>query len=296
MSYVGRFAPSPTGPLHLGSIVTAIASFLHARQAGGEWLVRIEDIDPPRELPGAAGDILRTLESFGLEWDRSVLYQSSRQDAYRDTVEQLLANGHAFRCDCSRSTVRAANDADSGRYPGTCRAKHLTAPDTAIRLRVAQSSAICFVDGLQGAQTARLDAIMGDYIVLRRDGLPAYHLAAVLDDTAQGVTTIVRGVDLLDSTAAHVHLQTALKARTPAYWHLPIVVNPLGQKLSKQTGAAAVSAGESRVAVRALELLGLGVPRELMDAPPRSLWQWAVANWQIESLRDRRALTEPTSE
>ncbi len=293
MSYVGRFAPSPTGPLHLGSIVTAIASFLHARQTGGEWLVRIEDIDPPREVRGAADDILRTLESFGLDWDRSVLYQSSRQDAYRETAEQLLAAGRAFRCACSRSTVRAANDAISGRYPGTCRDKRRTGPDTAIRVRVAESSTIRFVDGLQGAQATRLDATTGDYIVLRRDGLPAYHLAVVLDDAAQGVTTIVRGVDLLDSTAAHVHLQGVLGVPTPAYWHLPIVVNERGQKLAKQTGAAPVSAGEPGVAVRVLELLGLTVPTELRAEPPRSLWQWATTRWRIESLRDRRAITEP---
>jgi len=296
VSYVGRFAPSPTGPLHLGSIVTALGSFLHARQAGGEWLVRIEDIDPPRELPGAADDILRTLESLGLEWDRSVLYQSSRQDAYRETAKQLLTAGQAFRCDCSRSTMRAANDATPGRYLGTCRDKHLKGPHTAIRLRVAESSTIHFVDGLQGAQATRLDETTGDYIVLRRDGLPAYHLAVVLDDAAQGITTIVRGVDLLDSTAAHVHLQRTLGLPTPAYWHLPIIMNAQGQKLSKRTGAAAVSAGEPGVALRALELLGLRVPTELRTEPPGSLWQWAQAQWRIESLRDRRAITEPRKE
>ena len=296
MSYVGRFAPSPTGPLHLGSIVAAIASFLHARQAGGEWLVRIEDIDPPREVPGAAADILRTLESLGLEWDRSVLYQSSRQDAYRDTAERLLAAGSAFRCGCSRSAVRAANDATSGRYPGTCRDKRLTGLDTSIRVRVAEPSLVRFVDGLQGTQETRLDATTGDYIVLRRDGLPAYHLAVVLDDALQGVTTIVRGVDLLDSTAAHVHLQGVLGLPTPAYWHVPIVVNEHGQKLSKQNGAAPVSAGEPEVAVRALELLGLTLTTELRAEPPRSLWQWAQTHWRVESLRDRRAVIEPRRE
>jgi glutamyl-Q tRNA(Asp) synthetase len=296
VSYVGRFAPSPTGPLHLGSIVTAVASFLHARRAGGEWLVRIEDIDPPREVPGAAADILRTLETLGLEWDRSVLYQSSRQHAYREAAERLLASGQAFRCDCSRSTVRAANDATSGRYPGTCRDKRLADSDAAIRLRVAEPSPIRVVDGLQAERITRLDATTGDYIVLRREGLPAYHLAVVLDDAAQGVTTIVRGMDLLDSTAAHVHLQGVLGVPTPTYWHLPIVVNAQGQKLSKQTGAAPVSAGDSGVAVRALELLGLTVPTELRGEPSRSLWQWAQERWQIESLHARRTVTEPRRE
>lgn len=296
MSYVGRFAPSPTGPLHLGSIVTAVASFLHARQAGGEWLVRIEDIDPPREVPGATADILRTLESLGLEWDRSVLYQSSRRNAYRETVDRLLADGRGFRCGCSRSAIRAANDVTSGRYPGTCRDKRLTGPDTAVRLRVAESSTIRFVDGLQGAQATGLDVTTGDYVVLRRDGMPAYHLAVVLDDDAQGVTTIVRGVDLLDSTAAHVYLQGVLGLATPSYWHLPVVVNEHGQKLSKQTAARPVSAGERGVAVRALELLGLTVPAELETETPRALWQWAQTHWQIESLRDRRAVTEARGE
>jgi glutamyl-Q tRNA(Asp) synthetase len=269
---------------------------LHARQAGGEWLVRIEDIDPPREVPGAAADILRTLESLGLEWDRSVLYQSSRQHVYRETAEGLLAAGRAFRCDCSRSTVRAANDASSGRYLGTCRDKRLTDSDTAIRLVVTEPSPIRFVDRLQAEQATRLDATTGDYIVLRRDGLAAYHLAVVLDDAAQGVTTIVRGVDLLESTAAHVHLQGVLGVPTPAYWHLPIVVSAQGQKLSKQTGAAPIYAGDAGVAVRALELLGLTVPTELRAEPPRSLWQWAQAHWRIDLLRGRRAVTEPRTE
>jgi glutamyl-Q tRNA(Asp) synthetase len=296
VSYVGRFAPSPTGPLHLGSIVTAVGSFLHARQAGGEWLVRIEDIDPPREVPGAAEDILRTLESLGLEWDRSVLHQSSRHAVYRDTAESLLAAGQAFRCDCSRSTIRAANDAISGRYPGTCRNKRLTGRDTAVRVRVEEPSPIRFLDGVQGEQAARLDATTGDYIVLRRDGLPAYHLAVVVDDAEQGVTTIVRGADLLESAPAHIHLQGVLRVPTPAYLHLPIVVNAQGQKLSKQTGAAAVSAGDSRVAALALELLGLRVPAEIMGEPPRTLWQWAHTRWRIESLRGCRAVIEPRKE
>ena len=296
MRYVGRFAPSPTGPLHLGSIVTAVGSFLHARQAGGEWLVRIDDIDPPREAPGAAADILKTLEALGLEWDRSVLYQSSRHAAYREAAESLLAAGRAFRCGCSRSTVRAAPDAIPGRYPGTCRDKGLTGADTAVRVLVAEPSLIRFADGLQGEQATRLDATTGDYIVLRRDGLPAYHLAAVLDDAAQGITTVVRGVDLLEPTAAHVHLQTLLCVPTPEYWHLPVVVNAQGQKLSKQTGAAPVHDGDSKTAVVALELLGLTVPAELRAEPPRELWQWAKTRWRIESLRDRRAVTEPRRE
>jgi glutamyl-Q tRNA(Asp) synthetase len=293
VSYVGRFAPSPTGPLHIGSLVTAVASYLHARQAGGEWLVRIEDIDPPREVPGAADSILRTLETLELEWDRAVLYQSSRLDVYADAAVRLLADGLAFRCRCSRSAIRAATeDGQSARYPGTCRERRLPPEDTAIRVRV-EPVRVSFVDGLQGSLETDLSATSGDYVIVRRDGLPAYHLAVVLDDAAQGVTTIVRGVDLLESTAAHVHLQDALGLATPFYYHLPVVVNEHRQKLSKQNGAQPVVAGDRGVATRVLALLGLDVPAELAYERPSAVWQWALARWHIDSLRGRRELHSP---
>jgi glutamyl-Q tRNA(Asp) synthetase len=292
VKYVGRFAPSPTGPLHLGSLATAVASFLHARQAGGEWLVRIEDIDPPREVAGAADDILRTLDWFGLEWDGAVLYQSSRRAEYGHVADRLLRSGRAFRCDCTRSALRDADEAVPGRYPGTCRARGLTSADTAIRVLVSEPTPIGFLDRLQGNQATRLDLASGDYVVVRRDGLPAYHLAVVLDDAAQGVTAIVRGVDLLASTAAHVHLQQVLGLPTPTYWHLPVVVNADGQKLSKQTGALAV-ARKAGTASEVLHLLGLVVPPELTAAAPRTLWSWAQQHWQIESLRGQGAIPAP---
>jgi glutamyl-Q tRNA(Asp) synthetase len=291
VSYVGRFAPSPTGPLHIGSLATAVASFLHARQARGAWLVRIEDIDPPREAPGAADSILETLEALGLEWDGPVLYQSSRLEAYRAAAERLLAEGRAFRCRCSRSEIRAGSGGPSARYPGTCRERGLPDADTAIRARV-EPGLVRVADGLQGSLETNLAAASGDYVIVRRDGLPAYHLAVVLDDAAQGVTTIVRGVDLLDSTAAHVHLQSSLGLATPLYYHLPVVVNAQGQKLSKQTGAPAIHAGESGVAARVLELLGVDVPRELTAERPTTIWQWALARWSIDTLRGRRALAQ----
>jgi glutamyl-Q tRNA(Asp) synthetase len=293
VSYVGRFAPSPTGPLHLGSLATAVASFLHARQARGEWLVRIEDIDPPREAPGAADDILRTLEWLGLEWDRSVVYQSSRWTEYREAAELLLRNGLAFRCDCTRSALRSANEAAPGRYPGTCRTRGLTGSDTAIRVLVPEPSEISFADRLQGIHVNRLDLTTGDYIVMRRDGLPAYHLAVVLDDAADGVTSIVRGVDLLSSTAPHVHLQRTLGLPEPTYWHLPVVVNAEGVKLSKQTGAAPV-ARSAATAAEVLGLLGLVVPPELRAESPRTLWSWAQQEWRIDSLRGQRAIAAPS--
>jgi glutamyl-Q tRNA(Asp) synthetase len=296
VGYVGRFAPSPTGPLHLGSLVTAVASFLHARQSGGEWLVRIEDIDPPREAPGAAADILRTLEALDLEWDRPVLFQSSRFPIYREAAQRLLASGAAFRCTCSRSSIRAT-EATPGRYAGTCREKGISNGETAVRVRVEEPAAIRFLDGVQGEQIVRLDQTTGDYVVLRRDGLPAYHLAVVIDDAFQGVTSVVRGVDLLDSTAAHIHLQRTLGAPTPAYWHVPVVVNAGGQKLSKQTGATPVASRDAAaVAVSVLALLGSEVPAELRGEPPRILWRWAQGEWRIDSLRGKRALADPLRE
>lgn len=293
MSYIGRFAPSPTGPLHLGSLVAAVASFLHVRQAGGRWLVRIEDIDPPREVAGAADSILRTLEAFELEWDGPILYQSTRLAAYADAAARLSAAGLAFRCDCSRSAIRAGHNAQSTRYPGTCRGKSLPAFDTALRALV-EPGLIRFTDGLQGDVTVDLAAMTGDYVIVRRDGLPAYHLAVVLDDAQQGVTTIVRGVDLLDSTPVHLHLQRLLGLPTPAYYHVPVVVDRHGQKLAKQMGAAAVAA-TPEAAATALDLLGAAVPADLRGARPSELWRWAAANWQLETLRARRSLAAPAS-
>ena len=290
MSYIGRFAPSPTGPLHIGSLATAVASFLHARQASGSWLVRIEDIDPPREMPGAADEILRTLEAFELEWDGPVLYQSTRRAAYEAACTRLLDAGLAFRCGCTRSALRADNDGLTGPYPGTCRAKTRHQHATAVRVRV-EPGTERFVDGLQGAIEARLDATTGDYVIWRRDGLPAYHLAVVVDDAEQRVTTVVRGVDLLDSTAVHLHLQRTLGLPAPAYFHVPVVVNADGQKLSKQTGAAPIERRDRHaVAADVLELLGARIPAELLGASPRELWQWATATWRINGLRGRREL------
>jgi glutamyl-Q tRNA(Asp) synthetase len=273
----------------LGSLVTAVASFLHARQARGEWLVRIEDIDPPREAPGAADAILRTLEAFELEWDRSVLYQSTRLAAYASVAERLLAAGHAFRCRCSRSDIRAANEGESGRYPGTCRDRQIAPGEAAVRVRV-DPGLVAFADELQGTIETELAVSLGDYVIVRRDALPAYHLAVVVDDAEQGVTTIVRGIDLLDSTAAHIHLQRVLGLPTPRYFHLPVVVNERGQKLSKQTGASAVTARDRAAAASVLELLGLAVPAALAGERPGLLWQWALERWNVEALRGRRAL------
>jgi glutamyl-Q tRNA(Asp) synthetase len=294
VSYVGRFAPSPTGPLHIGSLATAVASFLHARQSAGSWLVRIEDIDPPREVRGAADEILRTLEAYDLFWDGAAIFQSARRAAYEDACARLLSSGLAFRCSCTRSALRTDGDGPAGPYPGTCRLRASHDDATAVRVRVAERSTIRFVDGLQGRIETDLAKVTGDYVIWRRDGLPAYHLAVVIDDADERITTVVRGVDLLDSTAVHLHLQATLGLPSPAYFHLPVVVNAEGQKLSKQTGAAPIDrSNPSATAATVLGLLGARLPAELGGAAPRELWAWAAANWRIEELRGRRALALP---
>jgi glutamyl-Q tRNA(Asp) synthetase len=275
--------------LLLGSLATAVASHLHARQARGQWLVRIEDIDPPREVPGAAADILRTLEAFDLEWHGDVVFQSARLGLYRDVAQSLLDAGLAFRCRCSRSEIRAGNDGQPGRYPGTCRERQIQPGDAAVRVRV-EPGTLTLTDELQGPSETDLAAMTGDYVVVRRDELPAYHLAVVVDDAAQGVTDVVRGIDLLESTPVHCHLQHALKLPTLRYCHLPVLVNAQGQKLSKQTGARAVTTHEPGVAADVLRLLGLAVPNELTRERPRVLWQWAIERWDPAHLRGIRAI------
>jgi glutamyl-Q tRNA(Asp) synthetase len=294
VSYVGRFAPSPTGPLHIGSLATAVASFLHARQSAGSWLVRIEDIDPPREVRGAADDILRTLETYELFWDGPAIFQSARRSVYEAACSRLLSSALAFRCSCSRSTLRVDGDGPPGPYPGTCRARTTHDQATAVRVRVLDHARVRFVDGLQGRIETDLATVTGDYVIWRRDELPAYHLAVVIDDADEGITTVVRGVDLLDSTAVHLHLQATLGLPSPAYFHLPVVVNQEGQKLSKQTGAAPIGQSDpSTIAATVLDLLGARIPAELRGAAPGELWRWAATNWRIEELHGRRKLTLP---
>jgi glutamyl-Q tRNA(Asp) synthetase len=289
LPYVGRFAPSPTGPLHLGSLATAVASYLHARQAGGEWLVRVEDVDPLRELPGAADDILRTLEAYGLTWDRDVVYQSSRFAEYRTVAEALLERGVAFRCSCSRKDIEGSTGG-SRRYPGTCRSWTAHLGPTAIRVLV-EPGIIGFTDGLQGHVETSLHDSEGDYVIFRRDQLPAYHLAVVIDDHWQGVDTIVRGADLLAMTPIHMHLRRLLGMPEPRYFHLPVLADRAGVKLSKQTGAAPVGPTYSaKTAIRALELLGVDVPEDYRGTGGRELLEWAARQWRVEELIGRQSI------
>lgn len=258
-TYVGRFAPSPTGPLHFGSLVAAVASWIDARAAGGRWLVRIEDVDATRTVPGADEAILRTLEAFGLTWDGEVEWQSRRSAHYEAALERLSAHGYVYRCRCSRKEI-----ADSGLmglegaiYPGTCR--HLAlAPGPSLAERViAPSAPVGFVDRAIGAVSQNIAADIGDFVVRRRDGLFAYQLAVVVDDALQGVTDVVRGADLLWSTPRQIFLQRALGYPTPRYLHFPVVTNASGEKLSKQTGAEPVDPARAAELVRhALAFLG----------------------------------------
>jgi glutamyl-Q tRNA(Asp) synthetase len=266
-NYKGRFAPSPTGPLHFGSLVAAVGSYLDAKTHGGEWLIRMEDIDAPRVVPGSADAILRTLERFGFGWDGPVLFQSTRLDAYEGALNQLRNKDLVFACGCSRKDV-------GGRYPGTCRAGLAGRKDTsAWRLRV-RDEVVSFSDRRLGLQTQNVEAEIGDFVVKRADGLFAYQLAVVVDDAAQGITDVVRGEDLLDSTPRQILLQRALETTTPRYLHLPLAVNEEGQKLSKQTGAPALDdACPEPELKRAMEFLGMHPP----DVPLRELWAWAYA-------------------
>jgi glutamyl-Q tRNA(Asp) synthetase len=257
--YVGRFAPSPTGPLHFGSLVAALASYMQARAAKGKWLLRIEDLDLPREQPGAADQILRALERFGFEWDGPVLWQSARLERYRAVLEDLLRRGFAYPCGCSRKELEdSALAIDGSRiYPGTCR--HGLAPGKsprALRLRT-HAAPIGFDDLIQGPMQQRVEREVGDFVLKRADGVYAYQLAVVVDDLDQGVTDVVRGADLLDSTARQIHLQRILGAPTPRYAHVPVAVDAAGQKLSKQTGATPIDiADPARELARARRFLG----------------------------------------
>lgn len=291
--YLGRFAPSPTGPLHFGSLIAAAGSFLRARSQGGTWMVRIEDIDPLREPPGASAEILRLLEAFGLEWDGPVLYQSSRGDAYREALAHLDRTGLLFACTCSRKEIAAQTGRES-LYPGTCRGRRPPPEPHALRIET-RAQSIVFEDRVQGVVIQDLAREAGDFVVRRADGLFSYQLAVVVDDAAQGVTEVVRGSDLLDSTGRQIYLQRLLGLRTPAYLHLPVAVDPAGDKLSKQTGAAPLDPERPLPAIwQALRFLGQHPPRDLLNGDVASAWKWAVAHWNAASIPRRRSQPLPT--
>lgn len=295
-SYRGRFAPSPTGPLHFGSLIAATGSYLQAKSQKGEWLLRIDDIDPPREQKGAADKILKTLEDFGFEWDQSVLYQSNRLQRYQEAVDQLLQQGLSYPCSCSRTDILKKTGQNKGHiiYPGFCRnGPQLNAQNPekkskySIRLRC-NNELIQFNDVIQGKQAFNLEKDSGDFIIKRRDQHFSYQLASGIDDAEQGITEVVRGVDLLSSTPHQRYIQQRLNLTHPEYCHLPVAVNHLGQKLSKQSHATPIEAKDAVVLLyKTLNFLGQMPPIELIKAGREEIWSWAKAHWRIDLVPDK---------
>lgn len=286
----GRFAPSPTGPLHLGSLVAAVGSWLFARAAGGRWLLRMEDLDTPRVVPGMADDILRTLEQLGLEWDGPVVWQSQRTDAYMAAFEELRSLGLVYPCGCSRADLARSASAphpgeDGPAYPGSCRTGIQGGKgERAFRVRVADTE-IAFTDVITGEYSQNLLHACGDFVIRRKDGPFAYQLAVVVDDNAMGVNQIVRGADLLSSTPRQIHLQRLLGLPTPVYAHLPLVTAPDGAKLSKRHNAISLAHNhdlaehDSKLIATALAFLGQPVPQPLNDLSCRDLLSWGMRHF-----------------
>jgi glutamyl-Q tRNA(Asp) synthetase len=292
VTYRGRFAPSPTGPLHFGSLVAAVGSYLEARVHGGDWFVRIDDLDPLRVVRGSADHILKTLDACGMEWNGRIVHQSTRSDAYHCALHELRQRARVYACACSRREI-----ADSGVaglegyvYPGTCRAG-LPARRAARAWRIdTEHRVISFDDTIQGRIEQDLGRSVGDFVLYRADRVYAYHLAVAVDDAEQGISDIVRGADLLDSTPRQIYLQRLLGLPTPRYAHLPVAVNERGEKLSKQTHAEPVDTARiSAALLRVLRFLGHDAPATLERATVREVWDWAFANWQLERVPRTRA-------
>ena len=309
--YRGRFAPSPTGPLHFGSLVAALGSYLDAKHYHGTWLVRIEDLDTPRCVAGAADDILRTLEAFGLYWDEEVIYQSQRTAAYEEALHKLQESGAAYPCCCTRREIAdsALHGIEGPVYPGTCR-NGIPAGREALAWRLGtdlvryphffgnndiQNSAevIQFDDALQGRITQNLERDIGDFVVQRADGLFAYQLAVVVDDAFQNITHVVRGADLLHSTPRQIYLQRLLGLPTPGYLHLPVVVNARGEKLGKQTLASPIDKNDAAARLfDALVFLNQRPPAELRFSKVEEVLVWAVTHWQPDLILEKRVVRE----
>ena len=300
--YRGRFAPSPTGPLHFGSLVAAVGSYLDAKSRNGTWLIRIEDLDTPRCVPGATEHILRTLDGYGLGSDEPVMYQSQRTESYREALQQLLSTAAVYPCCCTRREIAdsALHGIDGPVYPGTCRngipsgraarAWRLRTDIPPLPPPFIWDGIVQFDDALQGKIMQHIEREVGDFVVKRADGLFAYQLAVVVDDAEQRITEIVRGADLLDSTPRQIYLQQLLGLATPAYMHLPVAVNTQGEKLSKQTLAQPVDVSTSTL-YAVLQFLRQSPPPELRFGPISSLMEWAVANWQPKKLSNCRQVS-----
>jgi len=293
LGYRGRFAPSPTGELHFGSLIAAVGSYLDAKSNGGEWLVRIEDLDKPREVPAASYKILKSLEVLGMEWDHEVIYQNQRKNIYENALTVLNKRGLIYPCTCTRKEISNSSIAGiSGQiYGGTCR-NNVQNDDHLAAVRIKTNNNIIeFKDILHGLINQNLQNETGDFILRRSDKIYAYQLAVVVDDSAQGITNIVRGADLLDSTPRQIYLQKLLGYPTPTYMHLPVAVNNYGEKLSKQTKAAHLDVSSPvKQLIEAINFLGQEAPIELERDSVMSFWTWAFLNWNPEKIHKKRII------
>jgi glutamyl-Q tRNA(Asp) synthetase len=289
----GRFAPTPSGPLHLGSLLAATGSFLSARHAGGRWLLRIDDLDRQRSIPGLGKEFQRILRRFGFEWDGTVCFQSGRNERYREALAAVAAGNGTYACRCSRSTLTASQLAEPGAepvYPGTCRhdPQAVLGPH-ALRFAIREGQPpIEFEDAFQGRYLQDCAREAGDFVIRRRDGQVAYHLATVVDDAEHGVTEVVRGADLMASTPRQILLQEALALHTPSYGHLPLLTEPDGRKLAKSKRSLPLAEDVSQQLWQVLDWLEQAPPPELAAAPVRTIWDWAIPNWRPARLAGRR--------
>jgi len=280
---IGRFAPTPSGPLHFGSLVTALASYCEARSKQGKWLLRIEDVDTPRNVEGSAKAIIASLEAFGFEWDGEIDYQSKHFEQYEQVLQSLLNQKRCYACECSRRTLREAH-AQSGPlgliYPGICKTKKLNQKNHSIRVDTSGSGVVDYTDIVYGSVTFNIEKQLGDFVLRRADGVFAYHLAVVIDDERQGINQIVRGADLLEATCLHLYLQKILGYHQPDYLHIPLVRNAQGDKLSKQTGATAIDP-DKRVSllIAALTTLGQPVSSDMQQATTEEILIAAINDW-----------------
>ena len=286
--YKGRFAPSPTGPVHFGTLVTAVGSYLQAKKNNGEWIVRMEDVDTTRKVAGADVDILNTLAAYGFEWHGEVIYQSKQSHHYQQALEQLISQSLIFPCLCSRKQLA---ETDSDIYPGTCRQQPLPEKNQHALRIIAENIDIAFVDAVMDKQSQNIKQQCGDFILKRRDGLFAYQLAVVVDDALQGISEVVRGADLLEVTARQIYLQQLLYYPTPDYCHLPLVIDDAGNKISKSEGAATVGTeNKVRQLISALKFLGQQPPDELNEANISELWKWSIDHWRLDRVAKNNQL------
>jgi glutamyl-Q tRNA(Asp) synthetase len=291
--YRGRFAPSPTGPLHFGSLIAAVASYLDAKAHDGRWLLRIEDLDTPRTVAGASDTIINSLEAFGFQWDEGIAYQSQRSALYENYLETLKSSDLVYPCSCSRKEIAdsAIQGIDGVIYPGTCRHRPAKEkPAKAWRVKTYPET-IAFEDAAQGYIEQNMAEDIGDFVIKRADGLFAYQLAVVIDDTEQRITHVVRGADLLDSTPRQIYLQRLLGLASPKYLHVPVASNAAGEKLSKQTLAEAIDPRQASTQLwNALDFLGQNPPKDLLSHSLTDLWSWAISHWRVGAIPSQRSI------